>query len=151
MFFVWFVDLFKILNYWIYGIKVWCYWEHPCGTHLKPGEYHWELVGNMVGTKFKEELCPLTPSQKEIRWAFLSASAVGSIDCMQIKHISSMEIHTKPYQWLHANSSCHHFWPELIQNFPQVWITTLYKVLNRLVSRCERKNVMANETVGFFS
>jgi hypothetical protein len=28
------------------GIKARCYWEHPWGTH-------WELEGNMLGTKEK--------------------------------------------------------------------------------------------------
>ncbi len=113
------------LNYWIYGRKVWCYWEHPCGTHLKPGDYHWELVGEHGGNKILRRIMPPHPSQKEIRWAFLSACAVG-LNWLHANKalghlISSMEIYTKPVQWLHANSSCHHFWPELIQKFPEVW------------------------------
>jgi len=77
------------LNYWIYGRKVWCYWEHPCATHLKPGEYHWEPVGEHGGNNILRRIMPPYPSQKEIRWAFfLSACVVGSIDCMQIKHLA---------------------------------------------------------------
>jgi hypothetical protein len=41
-------------------IKAKCYWEHPWGTHWEPGEHieivmgnHWELEGNMLGTKKK--------------------------------------------------------------------------------------------------
>jgi hypothetical protein len=41
-------------------IKARCYWEHPWGTHWKPREHignlmgiHWELEGNMLGTKGK--------------------------------------------------------------------------------------------------
>jgi hypothetical protein len=89
----------QIFNYWIYGIKVWCYWQHPCGTHLKPGEYHRELVGEHGGNKILRRIMRLDPSQKEIRWAFLSACAVGlnwlhankALDHL----ISSMEIYTK--------------------------------------------------------
>jgi hypothetical protein len=43
-----------------YGIKRRYYWEHPCGTHWEPREHlgnlmgiHWELEGNMLGTKEK--------------------------------------------------------------------------------------------------
>jgi hypothetical protein len=43
-----------------YGIKSRCYWKHPWGTHWELREHtenlmrtHWELEGNMLGTKEK--------------------------------------------------------------------------------------------------
>jgi hypothetical protein len=43
-----------------YGIKARCYWEHLWGTHWEPREHienamrtHWELEGNMMGTREK--------------------------------------------------------------------------------------------------
>jgi hypothetical protein len=43
-----------------YEMKARFYWEHPWGTHWRPREHignlmgaHWELEGNMLGTKEK--------------------------------------------------------------------------------------------------
>jgi hypothetical protein len=43
-----------------FGNKMRCYWEHPWGTHWEPREHirnlmktHWELEGNILGTKEK--------------------------------------------------------------------------------------------------
>jgi len=42
-----------------YGIKARCYWEHPWGTH-------WELEGNMLGTKEKSKKVP-HPKKKKLK------------------------------------------------------------------------------------
>jgi hypothetical protein len=36
-----------------YGIKARCYWEPPWGTYWKLMGTHWELEGNILGTKQK--------------------------------------------------------------------------------------------------
>ncbi len=70
-----------------YGIKARCYWEHPWGTH-------WELEGNMLGTKEKlKKPSPHTPTQ-------------NFLECM-----------LQPTHWLHvfliSKTIRHHFWPGL--------------------------------------
>jgi hypothetical protein len=53
------------------GIKARCYWEHHWGTHWKPREHignlmgtHWELEGNMLGTKEKKKISSPPPKPK---------------------------------------------------------------------------------------
>jgi hypothetical protein len=55
-----------------YGIKARCYWEHLWGTYQEPTEHfgnlmgtHWELEGNMLGTKEKIFPPPPHPAPKK--------------------------------------------------------------------------------------
>jgi hypothetical protein len=57
-----------------YGIKAWCYWEYPWGTH-------WELEGNMLGRKEKRKKSSPSPppnpklERKKIKAPWVHASA----------------------------------------------------------------------------
>jgi len=81
-----------------YGIKAWCYWEYPCGTH-------WELEGNMLGRKEKRKKSSPSPPPPPTQ----------NLKGKKSRHLGCM---LQPTHWLHLFSVSktigHHFWPRLM-------------------------------------
>ncbi len=70
-----------------YGIKVWCYWEHPCETDREFEKHDWEHGWSTKILKF-----------------YSQTSALQSA-------CSGMSLHADSI----PKTGCHHLWPELIQ------------------------------------
>jgi hypothetical protein len=92
-----------------YGIKASCYWERPWGTNWEPMEHianllwiHWELEGDMLGTKEKWKKSSPPPHAPKLK-----RKKSRHFECMLSLPIGYMK-------FLCSKTVCHHFWPGLI-------------------------------------